>query len=238
MNGTVKIGPHTVTRAGKTTKITSSGSLTRAEFNRLRDQANAMLAAGTANPAPASPAVVEKAAEALAQVRSRYPAPSTIQWQDAAQADPWGAPLHGHQVLNRKWVGGNCVRACIASILNAPIGKVPDPTVEYNEGVRGWFERYDARLQKRTGYRLERLPKSCCPPRNTNQLWIAGIHMPDDPDDHVVVARNFYVVHDPLGELVGNLPWDRIIDGMLVVPARRVVPVFSPHVSGRTIVAA
>jgi hypothetical protein len=146
-------------------------------------------------------------------------------WQDSARSDPWGAPPQGPQVLKATWRGGNCVKACVASILNAPIERIPDPTVEYNEGITGWFDRYDARLQKATGYRLERLPLSCCPPKNANQIWIAGIHMPDHDEDHVVCARGYYVVFDPLGEFMGSLPWHRVIDGMVIRPTRRIVPV-------------
>jgi hypothetical protein len=103
---------------------------------------------------------------------------------------------------------------------------VPDPSVEFNEGLDGWLERYDKRLQTATGYRLEVLPAHACPPRNPNQLWIACIHMPDDPADHVVVARDHYVVHDPLGEFMGLVPMRRLVDGMVVASTRRAVPVF------------
>jgi hypothetical protein len=62
--------------------------------------------------------------------------------------------------------------------------------------------------------------------------------LPDEDADHVVVARGYYVVHDPLGEFVGSLPWDRIIDGMIVQPTRRAVKVLSPHGSGYGVVPA
>jgi hypothetical protein len=62
--------------------------------------------------------------------------------------------------------------------------------------------------------------------------------LPDHDADHVVVARGYYTVHDPLGEFTGSLPWDRIIDGMIVQPTTRVVPVLSPHGNGRMVVAA
>jgi len=133
-------------------------------------------------------------------------------------------------------LGGNCLRACIASIVGAPIDHVPDPTVEYSETLVDWFSRYDARLRKESGYRLERFPVSVCPPRNPNQLWIAGISMSDHDADHVVVARGCYVIHDPLGEFIGSLPWNRVIDGMIVRPTRRVVPVWSPHRGGHAVV--
>jgi hypothetical protein len=178
-----------------------------------------------------------------AQVRAFEPIPvyeevPAKDWQDTAQADAWGARPRGHQVLSRTWAGGNCLKACIASLLDAPIKRIPDPTVEYNEGLPGWFERYDKRLQAEISHRLERLPRSLCPPKNRGQLWIAAISMPDHDADHVVVARGYYAVHDPLGEFIGSLPWDRIIDGMIVTPTRRVVPVLSPLGSGYISVAA
>jgi hypothetical protein len=104
---------------------------------------------------------------------------------------------------------------------------------------RAWFDDYSKQVSDKTGYRLERLPLSCCPPRNPSQLWIAGISFPDHDADHVVVARGHYVVFDPLGEFVGQLPWDRVIDGMLLAPIKRIVPNLSPAWgSAPTVVAA
>jgi len=37
---------------------------------------------------------------------------------------------------------------------------------------------------------------------------------------------------------MGLLPLDRLIDGMIVTPARRVLPVFSPHRGGVMVVPA
>jgi hypothetical protein len=158
-------------------------------------------------------------------------------WQDMTY-DRWGARRDQRQLLARQWVGGNCVRACLASLLNAPIEQIPDPTVEYNEGLPGWFARYDKRVREATGHRLEQFPRSLCPPRNPNQLWIAGISMPDHDADHVVVARSYYTVFDPLGEFQGSLPWDRVIDGWILRPTTRIVPVLSPLGRGYTVVPA
>jgi len=101
----------------------------------------------------------------------------------------------------------------------------------------GWFERYDKRLQEATGHRLEPLPAHACPPRRPTQLWIAII-AEDGPSNHAVVARQAFVVHDPAGDYMGILPRDRLAGGLLVVPTRRVIPVFSPHRSGYSVVAA
>jgi hypothetical protein len=45
-------------------------------------------------------------------------------------------------------------------------------------------------------------------------------------------------VHDPSGLYRGSLPLDRITDGMVVVPTKRVIPVLSPMGSGYKVVPA
>jgi len=165
------------------------------------------------------------------------PAPSSdarSTWVDTAHADPWGAPPRGPQVLARTWAGGNCFRACVGSLLGAAIEKVPDP--EAFGWTRGWLGRYSETLAKQTGYRFEQLTAACCPPRN-NRPWIATIRE-DGAEDHCVVARGHYVIHDPAGEYQGPVPLDRLVDGLLIVAARRVVPVFSPHRGGCAVVPA
>jgi hypothetical protein len=158
-------------------------------------------------------------------------------WQDNSR-DRWGAGAPARGPLGKQWRGGNCLRSCVASLLNMDIAKVPDPSGIYNRGPGPWFDEYNQQVADKTGFRLERLPKTVCPPRNPNRLWIAAISMPDDPADHVVVARGHFVVHDPLGEFIGNLPLDRLLDGMILTPTRRVVPVFSPYRHGHAVVAA
>jgi hypothetical protein len=111
-----------------------------------------------------------------------------------------------------------------------------DPKSSYTTAGPDWRDHYNKRLEK-LGVRLDFLPASLCPPRNPNQLWIAGIRM-EGPYDHVVVARGHYVVHDPSKYFRGQLPYDQIIDGMLVVPARRIVPVLSPMGNGYKVVPA
>ena len=118
------------------------------------------------------------------------------------------------------------------------IAKVAGTVRDHNRGGP-WFDEYNQQVADKTGFRLERLPKSVCPPRNPNQIWIAGIHMPDDHAAHVVVARGCYVVHDPLGEFAGLVPLDRCWTGCSSMrEQRRVVPVFSPYRHGNAIVAA
>src|SRR5512132_3186055 len=78
-------------------------------------------------------------------------------------------------------------------------------------------------------------PADRLPAEESNQLWIATVREDGDAD-HCVVSRDYFVVHDPTGIYQGSLPMDRLVDGLLVVPTRRVVPVFSLH--GRGYVAA
>jgi hypothetical protein len=230
MNGTVQIGAFTVTSAGKETRITGPSWCSRQKRRELREQADRMLSR------PTRAETLARAEEVLADVRSRLVDSPSGEWKDASQADPWGRPPRGNQLLARQWGGGNCLRGCIASLLNAEIAKVPDPDTSY-VAKADWHDHYNKRLAKATGHRLDFLPASLCPPRDPNRLWIAGINE-SDGDGHAVVARGHYVVHDPSGLYQGSLPLNRITDGMLVVPTRRVIPVLSPMGHGYKVVPA
>ena len=165
-----------------------------------------------------------KARLASARRFKKIPLPSTpaetVEWHDSS-FDAWGAPAQ-RQVVAKAWGGGNCLKGCIASILGAAIDRVPDPS-DFSED---WLDRYSQRLATQTGYRLEQLPAHACPPRSAHQLWIATIDERPDPSDHCVVARGAFVVHDPSGTYQGSLPMHRLVDGLLVVPTKRLVPVF------------
>jgi hypothetical protein len=169
-------------------------------------------------------------AQALARARSIKPIvvqpdrPVTTEWRDDS-VDAWGARRKG---LARQWASGQCLQGAVASLLGCDVSKVPNPEVSYNAKA-DWHDHYNERLAKATGYRLEFLEPHCCPPRNPNQLWIAGIHEPGDEDGHAVVARGAYCFHDPAGIYQGGLPMHRVTAGFLVRPTRRAVPVFSPH---------
>lgn len=126
------------------------------------------------------------------------------------------------------------MKACIATILGVDHKRVPDPSRDFNTG---WFDRYNKRVETATGYRLDKISRNICPPGNPTQLWIATIRE-DGPSDHCVVARGYHVVHDPAGTYTGPLPMGRLIDGIVVVPNKRVVPVLSPLGNGYTVVAA
>lgn len=154
-------------------------------------------------------------------------------WHDTAE-DNWGG--RARSPLGRSWAGGNCLKSCVASLANVDAGDCPDPSELFASS--DWLDRYDKRLQARLGVRLEKLDRSCCPPRDQARLWVATLRMPGDYDDHCVVARGHYVVHDPAGELRGQLPMDRLVDGLLVVPAARFVPNLSPQGTTASLVPA
>jgi hypothetical protein len=176
----------------------------------------------------ARPVRLERHADAvLADLRARaarcapivlsFDQPASTQWVDTSHSDRRAAPP-GNRLLPRTYTNGNCLRLCAASILGTEVEKVPDPwTLGW---VPGWLDQYSQQLAKQTGYRLEQLPASCCPPRDPNQLWIATLHEAAS-SDHCVVARGHFVVHDPAGGYHGPLPMGRIVDGLLIVPAPR-----------------
>jgi hypothetical protein len=49
-------------------------------------------------------------------------------------------------------------------------------------------------------------------------------------------SRGAHIVHCPLGEFMGSLPRDGLLDGMLVVPTKRIVPTPSLRGSRPTVV--
>jgi hypothetical protein len=240
MSGTVQIGEWRVTRDGKRTTFTGPSWCTRQKRKELRELADRMLSGRAAVPGRVRRETLARATEALANARKYKPIPvpasSGNGWKDSSNENPWGARPRGNQLLAKTWGGGNCLKGCIASLLNASIANVPDPESSY-AAKDDWHDHYNKRLEKATGHRLDFLPASLCPPRDPNRLWIAGIHEYEG-DSHPVVARGHYVIHDPSGLYQGSLPLDRIAAGMLVVPTRRVVPVLSPLGNGYRVVSA
>jgi hypothetical protein len=138
-------------------------------------------------------------------------------WHDSNR-DEWGRPK-GNRTT---WSGGNCLKACIATIRGLPIGSVPDPTEDFAAGD-GWLDQYDKRLQTACGLRLERIEPYACG-HDPNALWIAGIRgevYGDDTANHALVARGRLVWHDPASDhLRGQpVPWDDLLFGLGLVPA-------------------
>src|SRR4026209_2137227 len=72
----------------------------------------------------------------IREVRGSELPAEPVEWRDSS-VDRWGAPAQ-RQVVARAWGGGNCLKACIASILGAAIDRVPDPS-DFSED---WLDRY------------------------------------------------------------------------------------------------
>lgn len=118
---------------------------------------------------------------------------------------------------------GDCVRACITSILGLPIDAI--------ENIHGdeWWDRLQAEVA-RHGYTLAILDVEMDPP---NCYWIASLpslNLPPKPDGsqtlHCVVARGYELVHDPSIVKPGYTPetwveaWNayKIEEGWALVP--------------------
>jgi hypothetical protein len=166
----------------------------------------------------------------VAEARSKYAyAPD---WRDSS-TDRWGA--RDREVVAKAWRGGNCLAACIGSLLGVDIATVPDPTtVEYRQSG-DWLAAYNKRLAEQLGQRLEELPVVCCPPDQTS-LWIAGIETESDP--HVVCARGWGIIFDPAGLYSGMVPSDRLIQGFALRPTKRLVPYVSLSGNGYAVASA
>lgn len=86
---------------------------------------------------------------------------------------------------------GNCFEACVASILELPIGKMP----KVSGSEAGWWFRM-VRAVNKLGYRIEYFTaKQQKPPRN--RFYIMGGMSPRGNFRHAVVAKNGKMVHDP-----------------------------------------
>ena len=134
--------------------------------------------------------------------------------------DNWGRSSGG----GPRWVGTNCLRACLAYLLGATkLERVPDPTSLFTSS-EDWLTDYSALLAERTGYRIVEEPAVVC--LDGKGKWIAAIREPEGSDNHAIVCRGGFVLHDP-AQHYGAIPRDRIMFGMRAVPTRRAVPVLS-----------
>lgn len=125
----------------------------------------------------------------------------------------------GHAPIEER---GDCVPACIASILGKPIAAIANC-----HGV-GWWDRLQTECGKH-GYCLAQLDLDLEPPPG---YWIAtvpSLNLPPEPNGrqafHVVVARWFEFIHDPsIGKRYDDASWDeawnneQIIEGWVLVP--------------------
>jgi hypothetical protein len=115
-------------------------------------------------------------------------------------------------------VDANCLRACIATLLQRDIATVPDPTELFRSHGDGWREEYDKRLQAALRIRLEEIPAGGCPPIGRVK-WIAGLRAGEV--NHAVLANgDGLIYHDPNGHELNGLPVprDRLLFGLRIVP--------------------
>lgn len=105
---------------------------------------------------------------------------------------------------------GDCVPACIASILGLPIDAIANCHGE------DWWERLNAECA-RHGYCIAVLDMKLAPP---DGYWIASLpslNLPVEPDGkqpwHCVVARGYALVHDPsMRRRYDDADWCRAFD--------------------------
>jgi hypothetical protein len=137
---------------------------------------------------------------------------SSAGWRDASVVDSWGR-RQGGQAL---WTDGNCLKACIATLLQWKIESVPDPTEDFVH--EDWLERFDKRLATTCGVRLEKIPRGGCPPAD-RRPWIAVVDA--GSVNHAVLVRNGLIYHDPNGHELNGLPVpsDRLLFGLRLEPA-------------------
>lgn len=117
---------------------------------------------------------------------------------------------------------GDCVPACIASILGLPLNAIA------NTHGEGWWDRLQEEVAKH-GYCLAQLDVQLEPPPG---YWIAAVpslNLPADPDGkeawHSVIARGYDLIHDPgLGKRYDKRRWatlwtdGKIAEGWVLVP--------------------
>ena len=118
---------------------------------------------------------------------------------------------------------GDCVRACITSILGLPI------TAIENCHGDGWWERLRGEVG-RHGYDIALVTMQYEPPMDA--YWIAtlpSLNLGLDPDgkqaDHCVVARGYTLIHDPsLGTRYDDASWaqawndEKVTEGWVLIP--------------------
>lgn len=126
---------------------------------------------------------------------------------------------------------GDCVPACIASILGLPI------TAIANCHGEGWWDRLNAEVG-RYGFCLVQVDPTMVPRLG---LWIASLpslNLPPEPDGrvalHCVVARGFDLVHDPaLLTRYDATSWDDAWEAGAFAEAWVLVPLDPAVLAGR-----
>jgi hypothetical protein len=117
---------------------------------------------------------------------------------------------------------GDCVPACIASILGLPLSAIA------NTHGEGWWDQLQAEVAKH-GYGLALVDMRFAPPPG---LWIASLpslNLPTEPDVreawHSIICRGYEFVHDPsLGKQYDSQKWaeawseNKVAEGWVLAP--------------------
>lgn len=118
---------------------------------------------------------------------------------------------------------GDCVPACIASVLGVPLAEIANCHGE------GWWERLNAECGKH-GYCIAILDMKLWPP---DGYWIAslpslnlGPSAEGKTSYHCVVAKGFELIHDPsIGKRYSNEQWAAAWEAGTVVEGWALMPV-------------
>lgn len=102
---------------------------------------------------------------------------------------------------------GNCFAACVASILELPLGGMPEYLDEEGNGVPHWLDRWGKFLRPHglgIVYIRQAAGGVCLPPPGY-AIMAAAAPTAEDPENlHAVVCRDGEVVHDPLDNVKPN----------------------------------
>jgi hypothetical protein len=80
---------------------------------------------------------------------------------------------------------GNCLSACLASLLEIDLGDVPDEVVRTTPGLKAWLRSRDLEPK----FQTHRFP----PPDG----YSIAIQQVQDRDVHAVIVHDRLIVHDP-----------------------------------------
>lgn len=102
-----------------------------------------------------------------------------------------------------KYGGGNCLQACVASLLNLPLESVPHFMIF---GKEDWWDAFNLFFFSRKMIVLGWVKG--LPPKD-NKYYIASTRVKGKNYNHAVICRNQKIVHDPspvkrkLGDILG-----------------------------------
>lgn len=110
--------------------------------------------------------------------------------------------------------GGNCLAACIASVLEVSLDSVPNYISEPD-----WEERYDDLLSG-WGYRLQSLTWDEITSQRLRGCWLIGGGKSPRGIEHAVLIMDGEIVHDPHPEGGGLVEIEYVTAFVAIDPAR------------------